>query len=76
MDLQLPLRFVHKIKKPTTITLTMDPITNLSELEAVIRSARQQPNWKVTVIKGESWEGTAEEDIAKYQRVMPLPDTT
>ena len=65
---------LHKSEKPTMITFT-NPMTNPSELQAVIRSARQQPNWKAAVIEGESWEGTAEENIMKYQRVMPPPDT-
>jgi hypothetical protein len=69
-----PAGNLHESKKPTTITFT-NPITNPSELEAVMRSARQEPNWKAAVIEGQSWEGTAEENIAKYRRVMPPPDT-
>jgi hypothetical protein len=69
-----PAGDIHEGQKPTTITFT-NPMTNPSELEAVIRSARQQPNWKAAVIEGESWEDTAEENIAKYRRVMLLPDT-
>ena len=47
-----------------------DPMANPSDFEELMRSSRQQPNWKATVIEGESWEGSAEENIAKYQRVM------
>jgi hypothetical protein len=36
------------------------------ELEAVLHFTCQQPNWKAAVIEGESWEGTAEENIVKY----------
>jgi hypothetical protein len=61
---------LHENKQPTTIVFR-DPIANPSELEALMHSARQQTNWKATVIEGESWEGNAEENTAKYQRVMP-----
>jgi len=64
----------HKSEKKPTITF-IDPMANPSELEAIMRSARQQPNWKAAVIEGESWEGTAEENIVKYRQVMPPPDT-
>ena len=63
---------VPQNKSPTTITFR-DPIANPSELEAVMRSARQQPNWKAAQIEGESWDGTAEENISKYQRIMHPP---
>jgi hypothetical protein len=66
-------RNLHKKKKRTTITFR-DPITNPSELEAIMRSARQQPSWKAAVIEGESWEGTAEENTAKYLQLLPPAD--
>jgi hypothetical protein len=58
---------------PKSITF-VNPMTNPSELKAIIDSAQQQPNWKAAVVEGESWEGTAEENIAKYKRVLPPPD--
>jgi hypothetical protein len=46
-------------------------MTHPSEVEEVMRSARQEPNWKTAVIEGESWEGTTEENVAKYLRLLP-----
>ena len=46
-------QFAFDPSRPTEITLR-DPIANPSELEAVMRSARQQPNWKAAQIEGES----------------------
>lgn len=57
---------------PLLLTLK-DTIANPSELEAVMRSSRQQPNWKAAQIEGKSWEGTAEANISKYQRIMHPP---
>jgi hypothetical protein len=37
-----------------------NPIANPSELKAIMRSARQQPNWTATEMEGETWEGTAQ----------------
>jgi hypothetical protein len=48
-----------------TMTLS-NPFSNLIELEALKHSFAEQPNWKAAVVEGESWEGTAEENIAKY----------
>ena len=60
-----PASNLHEGQKLTTITF-MNPMINPSELEAVLHSTLQQPNWKAAVIEGESWEGTAEENIVKY----------
>jgi hypothetical protein len=40
-------------------------MTHPSEVEEVMRSARQEPNWKTAVIEGESWEGTTEEKMSR-----------
>ena len=69
-----PADKLHTSEKETTI-MFVNPMTNPSELEAVMRSARQQPNWKAAVIEGESWEGTAEENVAKYRQIMSPSDT-
>lgn len=63
---------VPKNEKCSTITFK-DPIANPSELEAVIHSSRQQPNWKAAQIEGQSWEGSAEVNILKFQRIMHPP---
>lgn len=44
-----------------------DPV----ELERIRYLATQQPNWKATEIEGQTWEGTAEENLIKYQRIVP-----
>ncbi|KAF5383701.1 hypothetical protein D9615_003603 [Tricholomella constricta] len=58
---------LHPIPIPSTVTFK-NPMTNTSELEGIMRHAHQQPSWKAAVIEGESWEGTAEENIAKKRR--------
>lgn len=45
-------------------------MANPSELEAIMRSARQQPTWKAAIIESQTWDGTAAENIAKYERAM------
>jgi hypothetical protein len=62
-----------KKKSPTTVVFK-NPMTNPSELEGVMRLARQQPSWRAAVIECESWDGTTEENIAKYLRVLPPSD--
>lgn len=65
----------HKTEKPNTITFR-NPMEHPSELERMMRSARQQPSWKASVIEGESWEGTTEENINKYlQLLLPADET-
>lgn len=59
-----------KKKNPTTIVFK-NLMTNPSELEGIMRSAHQQPSRRAAVIEGESWDGTTEENIAKYLRVLP-----
>jgi len=61
-------------KQPKQLMMTFtNPFANPSELEAIMRSSRQQPNWRAAVMEGESWEGTAEENVKKYQRIMNPP---
>lgn len=61
-------------KRPKQATVTFsNPFTNPPELEAIMRSSREQPNWKAAEMEGESWEGTAEENVEKYQRIMNPP---
>ena len=63
-----------QIKRPPDLIMTFNnPFTNPSELEAIMRSSRQQPNWKAAEMEGESWEGTAEENMEKYKRIMNPP---
>jgi hypothetical protein len=64
-----------KKKNPTSIVFK-NPMTNPSELEGIMRFARQQPSWRAAVIEGESWDGTTEENIAKYLRVLPSSESS
>jgi hypothetical protein len=34
------------------------------------RSFSQQPNWKAAVVEGETWEGTAEDNIEKWVKLV------
>lgn len=68
----VPGQFILCPQQTSSITFR-DPISNPAELEAVIRSSRQQPNWKAAQIEGQSWEGTAEANIKKFQRIMHPP---
>jgi HNH endonuclease len=53
---------------PKTIILT-NPFANPSQLESLKRNFSQQPNWTASLIEGESWEGTAEENIMKWRNI-------
>ncbi|KAF5386029.1 hypothetical protein D9615_002642 [Tricholomella constricta] len=61
-------------QEPATSITFMDPMANPAELEAIMCSARQQPNWRAAMIEGETWEGTAIENIEKYNRLNPPAD--
>lgn len=67
-------RDLPKKKNPTTIVFK-NLMTNPSELEGIMRYARQQPSWRAAVIEGESWDGTTEENIATYLRVLPSSES-
>ena len=56
-------------KQPQTWTPT-NPFANPADLEALKQSFTQQPNWKAAVVEGETWEGSAEENIAKWRAIM------
>jgi hypothetical protein len=52
-----------------TMTMT-NPFADADALKALKRSFAEQPNWKAAVIEGESWGGTAAENIARYQELV------
>jgi len=56
-------------QQPKTFTAT-NPFSNPAELQVMKDSFAKQPNWKAAVIEGETWEGTAEENINKWQELM------
>ncbi|KAF5382142.1 hypothetical protein D9615_004426 [Tricholomella constricta] len=49
-----------------------NPFANSVELDTLKRSFAVQPNWKASVMEGESWEGSAVDNIAKYRRHVPI----
>jgi hypothetical protein len=55
---------------PPKFLIFTNPFANVVELEALKRDFAQQPNWKASLVEGESWEGTTEENIAKYQKLV------
>ena len=56
-------------QQPKTFTPT-NPFSNPTELQAMKDSFAKQPNWKSAVIEGETWEGTAEENVNKWRGLM------
>jgi len=59
-------------RQPQTFTPT-NLFANPAELRAMKHSFSQQPNWKAAVVEGETWEGSAEENIAKWGRLVGRP---
>jgi hypothetical protein len=51
------------------MTLT-NPFANPVELDVLKRSFAMQPNWKAAVVEGESWAGNADDNTAKYRRLV------
>jgi len=52
-----------------TVTPT-NLFANPEKLSAMKRSFSQQPNWKAAVVEGETWEGTAEDNVEKWQGLV------
>jgi len=40
--------------------------------ERILAVSREMPSWKACIIEGTSWEGSAEENIAKYRDIMRI----
>lgn len=53
-------------QQPQTFTPT-NLFANPAKLQAIKHSFSQEPNWKATVVEGETWEGTAEDNIEKWR---------
>jgi hypothetical protein len=47
-----------------------NPFANSVELDALKRSFAIQPNWKPSVVEGESWKGNAEDNTSKLYRSL------
>ena len=42
--------------------------------DQILKVTRTLPSWKACIVEGESWKGTAEENIAKFKRVTEIGD--
>lgn len=60
----------HNPNASGNFKMSTDPFANPVELDALKRSFAVQPNWKAAVVEGESWEGNAEQNTAKYRRLV------
>lgn len=56
-------------QQPKMFTPT-NPFANPTELQSLKDSFSKQPNWKAAVLEGETWEGTAEENVDKWKRLI------
>ncbi|KZP31232.1 hypothetical protein FIBSPDRAFT_945258 [Athelia psychrophila] len=60
--------------QPKVLHMT-NPFANPAGLAALKHSFAEQANWKAAQLEGESWEGTAEENVAKWHAIT-APDTS
>jgi hypothetical protein len=66
---------VGQVEGPGWIMFT-NPFADLPKLDNLVDSFRDAPNWKASVIEGGGWDGTAEENTARYLssvKVNPTP---
>lgn len=56
---------VGRVEGPGWIMYT-NPFADLAKLNNLVDSFRAAPNWKASVIEGGGWDGTAEENSARY----------
>ena len=56
---------VGQVEGPGWIMFT-NPFADLPKLDNLVDSFRDAPNWKASVIEGGGWDGTAEENTARY----------
>ena len=43
---------------------------NPGKLRSIKHSFSQQPNWKAVIVEGETWEGTAEDNMEKWRGLV------
>ena len=48
------------------VFIPMNPFTDPTALQALKESFAEQPNWKAAVMEGTTWEGSADENAAKW----------
>ena len=47
-----------------------NPLADPAEFERLRPSLKQDTTWKYIIIEAQSWDGTAEENVAKWTRIM------
>jgi hypothetical protein len=47
-----------------------DPFKDTALLETLKRSFAQQPNWKASMLEGQRFDGTADENVQKYKDLV------
>jgi len=60
--------------RPTGVFIPLNPFTHPTVLQGLKESFQQQPNWKAAVMEGETWEGTADENAAKWRKLNQIDD--
>ncbi|KAF8331363.1 uncharacterized protein EI90DRAFT_2920180, partial [Cantharellus anzutake] len=51
------------------VFIPTNPFANPSELQALKESFAKQPNWRAAVMEGTTWEGSADENAAKWRKL-------
>ena len=51
------------------VFIPRNPFTNPASLKALKKSFAKQPNWKAAVMEGTTWEGNANENVAKWRKL-------
>jgi hypothetical protein len=56
------------------VFIPTNPFANPTELQALKESFAEQPNWKAAVMEGTTWEGSADENAAKWRKLNRIDD--
>ena len=59
---------------PEKVFIPMNPFKNPAALQTLKDSFAKQPNWKAAVVEGTTWEGTADENTAKFCRLTGVDE--
>lgn len=51
------------------VFIPTNPFTDPTALQALKESFAEQPNWKAAVMEGTTWEGSADENAAKWRKL-------
>lgn len=50
----------------------LPPASNADVIQKILSATRESASWKACVQEGTSWDGTADENIAKYKSMVEL----